>query len=124
LFEFCEIRIRVRRDIRANQKTRQFRRANPIDGLTKCAIALRSSVVSLLESLELHGEEKPRDRAKLMNPPPETSAVGLDKYVSACIHDSARKPADFWVQQRLTAANPNHGSETSSHRVQAEIRGE
>jgi hypothetical protein len=59
-----------------------------------------------------------------MNPPPETSAVGLDKYVSACIRDSARKPADFRMQQWLTAANPNHGSGTSSHRVQAEIRGD
>jgi hypothetical protein len=121
LFEFCEIRIRVRHDMRTNQKTRQFRRANPIDGLAKCSLAPRSPVVPLLESLELYGEEKPRDWAKLMNAAPETSAVDMNKYVSACVHDSARKAADFRVQQWLTTANPNHRAGTPPHRVQAHI---
>jgi hypothetical protein len=124
LFKLCEIRIRVRRDIRANQKTGKLRRANAIDGFAKCAFAPRSPVVLLPESLELHGEDKPRDRTKLMNPAAEKSTVGLNKYVPACVHDSARKPADFRVQEWLTTANPNHRSGTAPHHLQAEIRGE
>jgi hypothetical protein len=119
LFKLCEIRIRVRQDMSANQKTGKLRRANAIDGFAKCAFAPCSPVVLLPESLKLHGEEEPRDRTKLMNPAAEKSTVGLNKYVPACVHDSARKAADFRVQQRLTTANPNHGSGTSSHHVHA-----
>ncbi len=124
LFEFAELRIRVQGDLRANQKPGEFCRANSFDGIVKCAFAPRAAIMPLFESLELHGEEKPRDRTKLVKAAPEKGAVGLNKDVPVCVHDSTRKPADLRVQERLSAANPDDWSGAAPHRVQANVGGQ
>ncbi len=123
LFEFAELRIRVQGDLRANQKPGEFCSADSLDGIAKGAFAPGAAVMPLFESLELHGEKKPRDRPKLMNAAPQKSAVGPNKDVPVCVHDSPREPADLRMQKRLSAADPNNRSGTAPHGVQANVGG-
>ncbi len=124
LVEFAELRIRVQDDLRANQKPGELCRADSFDGIAKCAFAPRTAVMPSFESLELHGKEKPRDRPKLVKAAPEKRAAGLNKDVSVCVHDSARKPADLRMQERLSAANPDDRSGAAPHSVQAIVGGQ
>jgi hypothetical protein len=59
-----------------------------------------------------------------MKAAPEKGAAGLNKDVPVCVHDSARKPADLRVQERLSAADPDDRSGTAPHRVQANVGGQ
>src|SRR5260370_13482455 len=54
----------------------------------------------------------------------EKGAVGLNEGVPVCVQDSARKPADFRVQEKLSADNPDDRSGTAPHSVQANVGGE
>jgi hypothetical protein len=97
---------------------------NSFEGIAECAFAPRAAVMPLFESLESHREEKPRDCPKLVNAAPEKGAAGLNKDVPLCVHDSARKPADLRVQERLSAANPDDRSGAAPNSVQASVGGQ